>query len=169
MLIRPVRAGEYEALGDLIVAAYHAVAPDMPHQDEYDIQLRDVARRAQTSCVVVAVTPAGELLGGVTYVSGPEDPYSEDLRGGEAGIRMLAVHTARQRVGTGRSLTQWCIARARSEGRSRVMLHTGPWMPGAVRLYESLGFIRVPERDFVPVPGIHLIAYAYELGQAPAP
>jgi ribosomal protein S18 acetylase RimI-like enzyme len=162
-LIRPVRPDEYAALGDLIVVAYHAVAPDMPHQDDYDVELRDVERRARTSCVVVASTPAGELLGGVTYVTGPQDPYSEDLREGEAGIRMLAVDTARQRVGVGRALTRWCIERARAEGRRRVLLHTGPWMPGAVRLYEGLGFVRDPERDFVPVPGIHLIAYAFEL------
>ena len=75
-LIRPVRPSEYVALGELIVAAYHAIPYEMPHQHVYDVELRDVARRAETSCVAVATTPAGELLGGVTYVSGPDDPYS---------------------------------------------------------------------------------------------
>ena len=59
------------------MAAYHSIPAEMPHQAIYDHQLRDVARRAETSCVLVAVGEAGELLGGVTYVSGPDDPYSE--------------------------------------------------------------------------------------------
>jgi GNAT superfamily N-acetyltransferase len=162
-LIRPVRPDEYGALGQLTVAAYRAIASEMPRQDAYDVQLRDVARRAETSCVLVAATPAGELLGSVTYVSGPDDPYSEELREGEAGMRMLAVDPAHQGRGVGRALTEWCLARARSDGRQRLVLHTGTWMPDAVRLYEHIGFVRRPERDFAPVPGVDLIAYAFEL------
>lgn len=162
-LIRPVRPAEYVALGELIVAAYHAIPYEMPHQDVYDVELRDLARRAETSCVVVATTPTEELLGGVTYVSGPDDPYSEELRSGEAGIRMLAVDPAHQGRGVGRALTEWCLARARVDGRERMVLHTGAWMPAAVRLYERLGFVRLPELDFSPAPGIRLIAYSLEL------
>jgi ribosomal protein S18 acetylase RimI-like enzyme len=166
-LIRPVRPEEYEALGDLTVAAYHAIpSAEMLHEDAYDSQLRDVARRAATSCVMAAATPAGELLGGVTYVSGPDDPYSEDLREGEAGIRMLAVDPGAQRRGIGRALTQWCLDRARSDGRRRLVLHTSYAMPAAVRLYERMGFLRAPELDFAPVPGVDLIAFAFELGPA---
>lgn len=168
-LIRPVSPEEYEALGDLTVAAYHAIPFVMPHQDVYDVELRNVARRAERSCVVVAVTPAGELLGGVTYVSGPDDPYSEELHEGEAGIRMLAVDPARHSRGVGRGLTAWCLARARSAGRRRLVLHTGTWMPAAILLYERMGFRRVPELDFAPAPGIELIAYAYDLSAAASP
>jgi GNAT superfamily N-acetyltransferase len=139
-LIRPVRTEEHEALGELTVGAYHAIPFDMPHQAAYDIQLREVARRAGTSCVVVAATPAGELLGGVTYVSGPDDPYSEELRDGEAGMRMLAVAPAYRRRGVGRFLAEWCLARALADGRRRMILHTGAWMPDAIRLYERMGF-----------------------------
>jgi ribosomal protein S18 acetylase RimI-like enzyme len=151
-------------LGDLTVAAYHSIPYEMPHQDIYDLQLRDVARRARTSCVLVAVGPAGRLLGGVTFVSGPDDPYSEELREGEAGIRMLAVDPASQGRGIGRGLTEACLERARAAGRVRMVLHTGEFMPAAVRLYEAMGFERLPELDFAPAPGIDLIAYALELG-----
>jgi ribosomal protein S18 acetylase RimI-like enzyme len=163
-VIRPVRPEECDSLGALTVAAYHSIGFEMPHQADYDVTLRDVARRAEASCVLVAATPAGKLLGGVTYVSGPEDPYSEELTEGEAGIRMLAVDPARQRRGVGRALTLACLDRARAAGRRRVILHTGTWMPAAIRLYESLGFVRVPELDFTPVPGVDLIAYAHGLG-----
>jgi GNAT superfamily N-acetyltransferase len=108
-VIRLIRPDESAALRDLTVAAYHAIEADMPHQDEYDVSLRDVARRAQTSCVAAAVAPDGRVLGGVTYVRGPDDPYSEELRDGEAGIRMLAVDPAYQGRGVGRALTRWCL------------------------------------------------------------
>jgi ribosomal protein S18 acetylase RimI-like enzyme len=162
-VIRPIRPDECDSLGELTVAAYHSIGFEMPHQAEYDLQLRDVERRAETSCVLVAATAAGELLGGVTYVSGPEDPYSEELTDGEAGIRMLAVDPTRQGRGIGRALTRACLDRARAAGRRRAILHTATWMPAAVRLYESLGFVRAPELDFTPVPGVDLIAYAYDL------
>jgi len=163
--IRPVRPAEYQALGNLTVAAYRAIPLDMPQQDGYDRALRDVAARAAASCVVVAVGPDGGLLGGVTYVSGPDDPYSENLLEGEAGMRMLAVDPACQGRGLGRALTQWCLGRARSEGRIRLVLHTGTFMPAAVRLYESMGFRREPGLDFTPVPGVDLIAYTFDLAK----
>jgi ribosomal protein S18 acetylase RimI-like enzyme len=162
-LIRPVRPEEYEALGELTVAAYRSLPDVMGHQDAYDRQLRDVARRAATSCVLVAVGPEGELLGGVTYVRGPDDPYSEELTEGEAGMRMLAVDPSRQGQGIGRALTQACLDRAREAGRERLVLHTGGWMPAAIRLYEKLGFVRKPQIDFAPAPGIDLIAYSFNL------
>ena len=166
LLIRPVRPEEFGALGELIVAAYHSLPTAMPHQQIYDEQLRDVAGRARSSCVLVATTPAGELLGGVTYVSGPEDPCSEELSEGEAGIRMLAVDPARHGSGVGRALTRECIDRARAGGRRRIVLHTGEWMGAAKHLYESLGFERRRDIDYSPAPGIDLIGYSLELGPA---
>jgi ribosomal protein S18 acetylase RimI-like enzyme len=161
--IRPIRPAECAALGEICVAAYHSLAFRMVHQDAYDEELRDVARRARSSCVLVAVTEQAGLLGGVTYVSGPQDPYAEELQEGEAGMRMLAVDPAHQGRGVGRALTLACLDRARAAGRCRLVLHTGAWMPVARHLYESLGFLRVPELDFSPVPGIDLLAYAFDL------
>jgi ribosomal protein S18 acetylase RimI-like enzyme len=162
-LIRPVRPAEYGPLGELTVAAYHSVPDVTNHQDVYDRQLRDVATRAEVSCVLVAVGLGDELLGGVTYVRGPDDPYSEELAEGEAGMRMLAVDPVRQRQGVGRALTQACLDRAREAGRGRLVLHTGAWMPAAIRLYERIGFVRLPEVDFTPAPGIDLIGYTFNL------
>ena len=162
-LIRPVKPDEYETLGEIIVAAYHSLPTTMPHQQIYDERLRDVAGRARSSCVLVATTPAGELLGGVTYVCGPEDPYSEELSDGEAGIRMLAVDPAHHGSGVGRALTLECIERARTSGRCCIVLHTGDWMAAAKHIYESLGFERRPAIDFSPAPGVDLIGYSLEL------
>jgi ribosomal protein S18 acetylase RimI-like enzyme len=163
--IRPARPEEYTPLGRLTVAAYRSLPTEMPHQAVYDERLRDVATRATTSCVLVAVGLDGELLGGVTYVSGPDDPYSEGLVEGEAGMRMLAVDPGRHGRGVGRALTQACLERARSDGRRRMVLHTGDWMASAKHLYESLGFGREPAIDFSPAPGIDLLGYAIELAE----
>jgi len=169
-LIRPVRPEEYETLGSLTVAAYHAL-PDLypdsetsARETDYDRQLRDVARRAEVSCVLVAVGPDDGLLGGVTYVRGPDDPYSEELSEGEAGMRMLAVDPAKQGRGAGKALVRACLDRARAARRERLVLHTGPRMPTAIAMYEKLGFARRPDLDFTPVPDVNLIAYAFELG-----
>ena len=163
--IRPIGPEEHAPLGRLTVAAYHSLPTEMPHQQVYDERLRDVATRATTSCVLVAVSLDGELLGGVTYVSGPDDPYSEGLVEGEAGMRMLAVDPGRHGRGVGRALTQACLERARSDGRRRMVLHTGDWMAAAKHLYESLGFEREPTIDFSPAPGIDLLGYAIELAE----
>jgi ribosomal protein S18 acetylase RimI-like enzyme len=161
-IVRPIEPSEYEPLGALTVAAYQAIA-GMPQSEAYDDELRDVARRAAVSCVLVAVARDGEVLGGVTFVSGPEDPFSEELHDDEAGMRMLAVAPAARRQGVGRALTKECLRLARAVGKRRLVLHTGRWMPEAIRLYESLGFRRDPSIDFTPVPGIDLLAFAYDL------
>ena len=76
---------------------------------------------------------------------------------------MLAVDPARHGRGVGRALTMACIERARADGRRRMVLHTGDWMPAAKHLYELLGFERDAVIDFSPAPGIELLGYALDL------
>jgi ribosomal protein S18 acetylase RimI-like enzyme len=40
-----------------------------------------------------------------------------------------------------------------------LVLCTQTEMKSAQRLYESAGFVRLPERDWSPVPGVTLLAY----------
>jgi ribosomal protein S18 acetylase RimI-like enzyme len=56
-----------------------------------------------------------------------------------------------------------CLDRARELGLTRVVMSTQAGMVHAHRIYERLGFIRTPERDWSPVPGIDLMTYAVEL------
>ncbi|MHB8245979.1 MAG: GNAT family N-acetyltransferase [Acidimicrobiales bacterium] len=80
-----------------------------------------------------------------------------------AGIRMLAVDPVHQGRGVGSALVESCIERARTEGRSRVVLHTTERMTRAMALYEHLGFRRVPALDRQPLPEVELLAYVLEL------
>lgn len=162
--IRPVLAAEFTALGVLTVAAYSAV-PGGSTSAGYEVTLRDVATRARDADVLVAVDADGTLLGGITYVSGP-GPYAEFSGADEAGIRMLAVAPAAQRLGVGRGLVRECVARAEATGRARIVLHTTAAMTAAQSLYEALGFVRAPGRDARSSPRTHLIAYVLDLRTA---
>jgi GNAT superfamily N-acetyltransferase len=155
MKLRPARPEEYEPLGDLIVAAYAQVlAPDdlVGYQDE----LRDVAGRAAGAEVLVAVDGDRAVLGGVTYVPGPESPSAEFDRADAAGIRMLAVAADARGRGVGEALVRACIDRARTAGKGRLVLYSTDRMTTAHRIYQRLGFTRDPALDWEPVSGLWL-------------
>ncbi len=66
--------------------------------------------------------------------------------------------------GVGRALVEACISRARQvPGCRRLVLSTQPGMLAARRIYESRGFVRDPDRDWSPVPGLTLMAYVLGL------
>ena len=160
--IREVQRGEHDVLGELTVEAYRALAGGP--LGSYASELADVGRRAGAADVLVAVE-GGWVLGGVTFVPGPDNPYAEDLREGEVGIRMLAVAPSAQGRGVGRALSVECIDRARARRARRVALHSTPWMQTAHRLYESLGFVRAPERDLQVSPELVLLSFVLGLGR----
>jgi ribosomal protein S18 acetylase RimI-like enzyme len=155
--IRSIEPTEYDALARITLHAYDGNRDDLG--DDYRGELRDVAGRAAACPVLVAVGHDETVLGGVAYVPGPDNPMSELERDREAGIRMLAVDPAAQGLGVGRALTVACVERARAEGRSGMALYTRPANAAAKRLYESLGFVRDPERDWEYEPGHWLWAF----------
>jgi predicted N-acetyltransferase YhbS len=160
MEIRAVRPDEYDRLGKITVEAYTALEGHIAESD-YEVELRDVAARAEApaTAVLVATDGDGRMLGGVTYVSDTTSPFAEFDAEDAAGIRMLAVEPAVQRRGVGRALTRACLDRARAEGRAQVILHSTPWMTGAHALYGGLGFERAPELDWTPVEGVNLMGF----------
>ena len=66
---------------------------------------------------------------------------------------MLAVAPEPQGQGVGEALAEHCLDRFREDGAVAVVLSTLPEMVAAHRLYERLGFVRTPERDWGPLPG----------------
>jgi GNAT superfamily N-acetyltransferase len=159
--VRTVRAEEYEAAGRLVVAAYRALG-GAHMTPEYEIELAAVRRRATEAEVFVAVD-GGRLLGCVTFVPDPANAWAEELQIGEASIRMLAVDPCVQGRGTGSTLLQGCVRRARILGRRAIFLHSTPWMTAAHRLYTNAGFVRVPGRDWLPIPEVPLLAFRLDL------
>jgi ribosomal protein S18 acetylase RimI-like enzyme len=162
--IRTAEPEEYEELGEITAQAYLGDGVlDFGADDPYLPRLRDVAGRAAAAEVLTAVDTDGTLLGGVTFV-GSGGPWADMAGEGETEFRMLAVARAGRRRGVGEALVRACLARAReTDGCVRIVLSTQSGMHAAHRIYERLGFVRSPERDWEPRPGIALMAYAMDL------
>lgn len=71
-------------------------------------------------------------------------------------VRLVAVAPTARGRGIARALVEECVRRARLAGATVLGLHTSRSMRAAVRLYERMGFVRDPERDFHP-PGAELV------------
>lgn len=159
--MRPAEPQEYDAVGALTARAYLGSGL-VPDGSDYDVTLRRAADRAEHSELLVAVDADGQLLGTVSFVRAGS-PYAEVSREGEAEFRMLAVDQPARGRGVGRLLAQACIDRARADGVEALVICTATNMAPAHSLYEALGFTRLPERDWRPIPSVLLLAYRLEL------
>lgn len=160
--VRLVRPEEVEEAGWVVVAAFEAM-PGAHMSGGYAAELADVAGRSLVSEVFVAVDH-GDIVGCTTVVTDWASPMAEQLLEGECQIRMMAVDPSRQGQGIGQCLLDAALARARGAGDfAAIFLHSTPQMQSAHRLYQRNGFVRVPERDWVPVPGLLLLAFGLDL------
>jgi ribosomal protein S18 acetylase RimI-like enzyme len=69
---------------------------------------------------------------------------------GELDWRLLAVAPEARGRGLGRLLTEFMVMLAVERGLRRVVMNSGTDMLAAHALYESMGFVRLPERENPP-------------------
>ncbi|NNF16313.1 MAG: GNAT family N-acetyltransferase [Gammaproteobacteria bacterium] len=135
---------------------------EQPAYYEMLINIGAFARKPDTE-VLVALSAADELLGGVVYFgdmaeygSGGSATQEQDA----SGVRLLAVSPAARSQGVGKALTHACIERARQRHHKHVVLHTTEAMQIAWGMYQRLGFERATDLDFMqeklPVFGFRL-------------
>lgn len=158
--VRPATDEELETVGQITVSAYcddGFIAPD----DDYVQQLGDAARRAREAEVWVAADSSG-VLGSVTFCR-PGSAFAELSRDNEGEFRMLGVAGHSRRRGVADALVVRCIERSRELGYDALVLCSMRQMTTAHRLYERLGFRRVPERDWSPVEGVDLLGFSLRL------
>lgn len=167
LLIRLAEPADFEAVGELTVAAY--VGDGFVHaEDSYVANLRDCERRAREAQLWVAASqsdgqqPDGQVLGTVTYCPAGS-PWRELGTSEDGEFRVLAVSPAARGRGVGAALVEHCLALARACGHTRMVLSTLPDQRGAHRIYERLGFTRDPDSDWSPKPGTLLWAYRMPL------
>ncbi|WP_202817445.1 GNAT family N-acetyltransferase [Ornithinimicrobium sp. CNJ-824] len=157
--LRPAVTDDHEAVGRILVSAYgpSGMAPDEP----YWTALRDTAARVADAEVWIAELD-GRVVGTVTW-AGHGSGQREVAVDGEAEFRMLAVDPAVRGRRAGRALLDAIVDRARRDGYQAVVLSSDGWMSTAHRMYERAGFVRVPGRDWTPVPGVDLRVYRLAL------
>ncbi|MCP2332087.1 GNAT family N-acetyltransferase [Actinoalloteichus caeruleus] len=159
-VIRRPLATELAEVGELTVAAYDEER-FLVGNEEYAEELRDTGRRDREAELLVAVVD-GRVFGTVT-VAAAGTPFAEMARDGELEFRMLAVRPEARGRGVGAALTRAVLARAGELGVERVVCCSQERMTTAHRVYERLGFRRLPARDW-SVDGIRLLSFEHPLG-----
>lgn len=164
VLVREAREDELDEIGELTAGVYGR--QDLA-DDIYLAVLRDSRARweAPATALLAALDDGTEgVIGTVTYAA-PGSPWQDLAEPDEAEFRMLAVHESARGRGVGETLVLACIDRAKRAGLARLVLSTGPGSQAAHRIYDRLGFVRVPERDWSPrgEGGVLLAAYVLTL------
>lgn len=160
LTVRRPKEAELDAVSRITVEAYRDDGL-IDAEDDYMTELADADRRHREAEVWVAVD-GEEVLGSVTFCR-PGTPFAELARDNEGEFRMLAVARAARRRGVAEALVARCVDRSRELGHDAVVICSMREMSTAHRLYERLGFRRLPERDWSPVPGIELLGFVLPL------
>ena len=168
--IRPVRPEEYAAAGAATARAYREFAPsDREHGDwaAYLKRIADVAGRAARTTVLVALDD-GAVVGSATLELNERirDDSERPLGPDEAHLRMLGVDPDHRRKGIARQLVLACIDAARTAGKRRLTLDTGPVMKAARAMYEAMHFTPAGTRELDN--GFCLYSYEMRLDAARA-
>ena len=158
-LIREARGGDQAAIHDVTLAAYEEYAARMPPPLWRKYRENIVAALTDPAPALQLVAEDGRAIVGTVllYPSGDDSarPWPE--------VRLLAVAPAARGRGIGAALMRECIARTRVAGIAALSLHTTDLMRVAMAMYERMGFVRAPELDFTPAPGIVIKGYRLDL------
>jgi ribosomal protein S18 acetylase RimI-like enzyme len=161
--VRDIRPGEEADAGRVTRLAYlEFVDPADSDWDDYLAQIEDVAGRAGTVPVLVAVDD-GRVIGSATLETEDAGLGDDPIEPGTANLRMLGVDPEARGRGAGRALVEECVRRTRAAGLHAVTLHTVLEMKVAQRLYESMGFVRDPARDWQVTDQFKLYAFRLDL------
>jgi ribosomal protein S18 acetylase RimI-like enzyme len=159
LTVEQARPEDFARIAQLTVDVYVGGGLATP---AYAPELADVAGRAERAELLVVRDPSGRVVGSVALVL-TGDFGNVITSDAEAAFRMLVVDPSAQGEGVGELLVTTCLDRARRAGKRRMVISTDPLMTTAHRLYERLGFTRLPERDWRPEPGVDLLVYSREL------
>ena len=162
--IRDAEPIEHDALRQVTLAAYQQYAGVMPHWHMYKQHLSTTLTSDQQAARIVAEL-RGEVVGSVLLAPPTTSAGStQAVFTSWPQVRLLAVAPIARGVGVGAALLDECVRRARHGGATRLGLHTEDLMEVAMGMYIRKGFVRAPEFDFMPAPGVLVKAYQRNLG-----
>ncbi|WP_067437121.1 GNAT family N-acetyltransferase [Nocardioides jensenii] len=155
MLLRRATPADLPTIGEITVTAYADFT--LGPEDPYVARLRDAAARHAEAELWVAEDDR-TLLGSVTWCPAGS-VWREISEPDEGEFRMLSVAPEARGRGVGEALARHCVDLSRAAGDRAMVLSSLAEMANAHRLYARLGFTRLPERDWSPMPGVELIAF----------
>jgi len=155
--VRPATTADLPALRALLRRVYvgEAYSEAVP----FDAFLDGLQVDPATVVLVAAEAAEAGPVGCVCYLR-VASPLRQIAGPDEDEMRLLAVDPGLRRSGAGERLVRACLLLARREGRGLV-LSTQPSMQAAHRLYERLGFLRQPSRDWVTTAGRDMLVYEW--------
>jgi ribosomal protein S18 acetylase RimI-like enzyme len=153
LTVRPAEPADHEAILAVMAAANTEYRPLISAEiyDEYFRGLRDLITARPDARIAVA--EQGQQIVGAVALIADGDKADLDDSGRWASVRALAVDPAARRRGIGQRLVGWCIGEARQHEAPAICLHSAIFQITAHRLYERLGFKRMPERDLGAAAG----------------
>lgn len=135
---------------------------EQPAYYEMLAHIGEMTKKPRTE-LLVAVSPMGTIGGAVVYFGDMQQYGSGGTATKEknaSGFRLLAVESALRGQGIGKLLTNYCIQQARGHLNDQVIIHSTKAMQIAWKMYETLGFKRSDDLDFIqgelPVFGFRL-------------
>lgn len=164
LTIRAYAEADREAVNAVARAAfaqYSQAYEDWPSFIEGIGRMADLAKDAD----VLVAEQDGVIAGAVAHV-GPGRPRAAFFPMAWSVIRMLVVDPQRRGQGAGRALVAGCLQLAQAAGAPMVGLHTSPVMASALRMYETVGFVR--DRDLAPIRGVPYGRYILPAPSIPA-
>lgn len=156
--VREASGRDAAAIADLWTAAYVGEGEGGRTLPYSEADFFETARRGR-----VFVAEQGDTVVGVVALSAPGAPGQAVAQAGEAELSRLVVSAPARQLGIGRALVGNCHELARASGWSAIALWSRPYQTAAHRLYESLGYRRLPERDRVDDSGHERLALRLEL------
>jgi len=165
--VRNAMPGEFEEIGKLMVQVYSRLEgfPKESEQPNYYKMLANIGEFTAKpgTELLVAVSADDKIAGAVVYFSDMKYYGSGGTATKEqnaSGFRLLAVDPLMRGEGIGKLLTNECIRKAKDLKVSQVIIHTTMAMRTAWKMYETLGFKRSEDLDFMqeqlPVFGFRL-------------
>jgi ribosomal protein S18 acetylase RimI-like enzyme len=167
MKIRDAVKDEFAFIREQRVDAYRQYAEVLPG-GHWKALKQAISSEADTQSGVelIVADVDGSIAGSVALFPAKTDAYEgylDELDYPE--IRMLAVSSQHRGKGIASALVSECIQRSEVKGFRSIGLHTGEFMKPAMKLYDKMGFKRIPEYDFQPADdGITVKAYRLQLG-----
>jgi len=157
-VIRTIRPDEFEVVGTLCVDTYVAAGVAAADEPYADFLANTEAKALDPLAEVLVCDHDGHITGTVTIC-----PYGSDLTEvclpGELEFRALAVAQESQGGGTAQDLIWACIDWAREHDINTVVACVTESNAAGHGLYQKLGFIRQPTRDWIAPDSTGLQTY----------